>query len=102
VFENVYVEGRGWGWERHTVTLRPPSRWHSVGHGNYPESVLDYTLTVLSPQATQFDLRWRSRPVGLARGPRPSARAVERYVATLRKRRGRAIVSEFRRSGRDP
>ncbi|HYB03727.1 MAG TPA: hypothetical protein VED17_04650 [Nitrososphaerales archaeon] len=36
VFENLYDVGKGWGWERHTVMLKPPDAWHSEGWGNYP------------------------------------------------------------------
>ena len=97
VFENVYDEGKGWGWERHVVTLQPPNRWHSEGHGNYHESVLNYQLTPLSAEATRFEMRWKSRPVGLFRGARPRAPVIERYVEQLWKKRARALESEYRR-----
>ena len=99
VFENVYDQGRGWGWERHTVTLHPPDRWHSEGRGNYHESILDYKLSPLSEDRTRFEMHWRSRPVGLSVGPRPSAKIIERSVENLWRKRARALATEFRRSG---
>ena len=96
VFENLYDEGHGWGWERHVVSLFPPNRWHSVGVGNFHESILDYTLTPVSPTRTRFDMRWKSRPPGLARGSRPPIREVEAYVSDLWTRRARALRQEYR------
>lgn len=96
VFENLYDAGRGWAWERHVVTLRPPNRWHSEGWGNYHESLLDYELVPLSEETTRLTMRWRSRPVGLASGPRTPRRAVERYVTTLWERRAKALGTEYR------
>lgn len=96
VLENLYDVGKGWGWERHVVTISPPSRWHSEGFGNYHESILDYTLTALSPTRTRLDMRWKSRPTGLARGPRPAIHAVEAHVSELWAHRARALEREYR------
>jgi len=98
VFENVYDVGKGWGWERHTVTLYPPNRWHSDGVGNYQESVLDYELTPLGAGRTRLDMRWRSRPVGLSRGSRTPGEVIERYVSGLWKKRARALAADYRAS----
>lgn len=95
VFENLYDEGRGWGWEHHRVTLLPPNRWHCEGNGNYQQSILDYTLTKLSGDRTRFDMRWRSRPIGLAQGARPLKPAVEAYVTKLWTRRARALERDY-------
>ncbi len=96
VFENLYDHGAGWAWERHTVTLRPPDRWHSDGYGNYHEVHLDYHLTPLERDRTRFDMRWSSKPTGLSRGPRSPEKAVERFVHRLWRLRGRALEREFR------
>lgn len=98
VFENLYDDGKGWGWERHVVTLHPPNRWHCVGRGNHGESVLDYSLTALSDRRTRFEMRWRSRPVGPDQGPRPTVNRVERYVTQLWKRRARFLERDYRSS----
>lgn len=97
VFENLYDEGKGWGWERHVVTLFPPRRWHCEGKGNHHESVLDYTLTALPRDRTRFNMRWRSRPVGPTAGRRPSAAVVEGYVAQLWRRRAKFLERDYRR-----
>lgn len=102
VFENLYEEARGWGWERHTVSLKPPTRWHSVGKGNRHESVLDYKLTGLPDGRTRFDMRWKSRPTPLAEGSRPSAHDVESYVKGLWQKRARAMERDYQQTaGRD-
>lgn len=98
VFENLYRAGRGWGWERHVVTLHPPNRWHSEGKGNYQESVLDYELAELPGNRTRFNMRWRSRPIGLAKGRRASKELVEGYVARLWRLRAKALEHEYRKS----
>ena len=100
VFENLYDEGRGWGWERHIVTLHPPNRWHCEGKGNHQESILDYTLTALPGSRTRCDMRWRSRPVAHSRAARPSAVDVESYVTGLWKKRARSLKREYQQSGR--
>lgn len=102
VFENLYQVGKGWGWERHEVTLFPPRQWHSEGKGNYHESVLDYELRERPGGRTQFRMSWRSRPIGLGRGPRPDRRLVERYVTSLWKRRAKVLAREYRQSRRKP
>jgi hypothetical protein len=67
----------GWRWSRHTVTLRPPNRWHSDSVGSHRELSIDYALTALGPERTRLDLRWRRRPTAL--GPRRvSKRTTER------------------------
>lgn len=95
VFENLFDVGRGWGWERHIVTLLPPNRWHSAGRGNYQESVLDYRLRPLSGDRTRFTIRWKSRPMGRSEGSRPSAASIEGYVEKLWKRRARALERAY-------
>jgi len=97
IFENVYDEGRGWAWERHTVTLRPPDRWRSDGWGNYHEVHLDYRLTERPGGGTRFEMRWRSRPAGLARGPPPTRARVERFVLELWRRRRSVLERDYRR-----
>jgi hypothetical protein len=100
VFENLYNHGAGWAWERHSVTLRPPDRWHSDGFGNYHEAHLDYHLSELPGNRTQFDMRWTSRPIGLSTGPRSPSGTVERFVQRLWRIRGRALERDYRKSGR--
>jgi hypothetical protein len=95
VFENLYKVEKGWGWERHVVTLMPPNRWHSEGTGNYSDSTLDYTLSQLSAGKTKLDMRWRSRPTHLSR-ERSSRAVVERFVTRLWRRRARALEREYR------
>lgn len=98
VFENLYDEGPGWGWERHTVTLRPPDRWHSDGLGNYQEAHLDYRLIGLPGGRTRLEMRWRSRPAGLARGRRASRATIERFVRDLWRLRRSVLERAYRRS----
>jgi hypothetical protein len=98
VFENLYDHGKGWAWERHSVALKPPNRWHSDGYGNYREAHLDYELTELPGNRTRFDLRWVSRPIGLSTGPRSPTAAVERFVEKLWRTRGRALERDYRKS----
>jgi hypothetical protein len=98
VFENLYDHGAGWGWERHTVTLSPPNRWHSDGYGNYHETHLDYQLTELPGDRTRFDMRWRSKPTALSHGSRAADAVVERFVLRLWRLRGRALERDYRRS----
>jgi hypothetical protein len=100
VFENLYDHGAGWAWERHTVTLSPPDRWHSDGFGNYHETHLDYRLTELPRGWTRFDMRWWSKPTGLSRGPRTAEAVVERFVLRLWRLRARALEHDYRRSVR--
>lgn len=97
-FENLYDQGRGWAWERHVVTLIPPRRWHAEGVGNYQESVLDYELTAVAPDRTRFDMRWKSRPIGLSEGPRPRKSFIEAYVTGLWTERAKALEAEYRLS----
>jgi hypothetical protein len=98
VFENLYEHGAGWAWERHTVTLSPPNRWHSDGIGNYHATHLDYRLTELTKDRTRFDMRWRSKPTELSRGPRSPEAVVERFVLRLWRLRRRALERDYRRS----
>ena len=98
IFENVYDEQGGWGWERHTVTLLPPTRWHSDGFGNYGESHLDYRLSELPGGRTLFDMNWVSRPNALDSGPRPTKEVVERFVRLLWRRRARVLERDYRTS----
>lgn len=98
VFENLYDEDRGWGWERHTVSLKPPTAWRSVGKGNRSESILDYKLAGLADERTRFDMRWKSRPTPLAKGSRPSDHAVENYVTKLWRKRARAMERDYRQA----
>ncbi len=98
VFENLYDHGSGWAWERHTVALIPPDRWHSNGYGNYHEAHLDYHLTELPGNRTRLDMRWVSKPTGLSTGPRTPRATVERIVQHLWRIRGRALEKDYRRS----
>jgi hypothetical protein len=98
VFENIYDEGKGWAWERHTVTLKPPDRWHSDGLGNYNEAHLDYQLNELPRGRTEFEMRWRSRPTPLLRGKLPTKHAAERFVRELWRRRGQVLEREYRKT----
>lgn len=98
VFENLYDHGKGWAWERHSVTLKPPDTWHSDGYGNYHEAHLDYHLTELPGNRTQLDMRWVSRPIGLSTGERSPTSVVERFVQRLWRIRSRALEREYRRS----
>jgi hypothetical protein len=98
VFENLFNVGKGWGWERHVVTLAPLDRWRSLGKGNFQESTLSYRLKRLPRDRTQFLLRWRSRPTGLSSGPRASKKAVEAYVTGLWRRRARSLERDYRRT----
>jgi len=100
VFENLYDVGGGWGWERHTVTLVPPDRWHSHGIGNYHESVLDYALTAIDNHRTRLDMRWKTRRRGPSRGPRASGSRVEAYVAGLWRKRARHLERAYRQRRR--
>jgi hypothetical protein len=95
IFENLYNVGKGWGWERHTVTLAPPDRWHSDGIGAFFESHLDYRLRELPGNRTRFEMTWSSRPMPWYRGPRGSRRAVEAFVTMLWERRARAMRREY-------
>jgi hypothetical protein len=97
VFENMYDEGRGWAWERHTVTLKPPNRWHSDGFGNYHEAHLDYRLKELPNDRTEFDMRWRSRSTSLSKGRLPPRETVERFVQELWHRRGQVLEREYQK-----
>ncbi|MGC2288786.1 MAG: hypothetical protein WA688_02890 [Thermoplasmata archaeon] len=101
IFENIYDHGAGWAWERHTVTLSPPDRWHSDGYGNFHEAHLDYRLTELSGNQTQFDMRWKSKPTVLSTGARSPTAEVERFVQRLWRIRGRALEREYRTSKRN-
>jgi hypothetical protein len=98
VFENLYDVGKGWGWERHVVTLLPPNRWHCEGKGNQDEAILDYELRPLSKETTRFDMRWKSRPIGSAHGRRTPASIIEEYVTKLWKKRAGALEHEYRKS----
>lgn len=95
VFENLYDIGKGWGWERHTVTLNPPNAWHSEGRGNYSESSLDYKLRELPDNNTKLDMRWRSRPGPMSTGRRGSVRSIENYVRLLWQQRAKFVEKEF-------
>lgn len=100
VFENLYDVGKGWGWERHVVALRPPNAWHCEGWGNYHEVVLDYKLTEVDTERTRFDMTWRSRPTHRSHGPRTPSSVVEAFVENLWAKRARALEREYRRAVR--
>ena len=97
VFENLYDVGKGWGWERHVVTLKPPNSWHSYGWGNHSESFLDYKLRDLPNGRTKLDMRWKSRPGMLSEGRRPSKHSIEEYVTRLWRRRAKFVERDFKR-----
>lgn len=99
VFEDLESTSSGWEWTHHTVSLRPPNRWHSDGVGNYRDVRIDYELTRLAPERTRIDLTWKRRWTGLA-GKEPSKRSVE--VGTLRAWRhfAKSIEADYRRSRR--
>ena len=100
VFENLYDEGNGWGWERHVVTLKPPDGWHSEGWGNHSVSSIDYKLTRLSEEETRFDMNWKSKPGMTSHGKGPSKIFIERYVAKVWRKRAKYIEAEFRKESK--
>ncbi|MGI0070622.1 MAG: SRPBCC family protein [Thermoplasmata archaeon] len=97
VFEDLTDSDSGWSWRRHTVTLRPPNRWHSDSLGSHRDAALDYELTALSPERTRLDLRWRRRPTVLGR--RLSKREAEGPATQGWRHLGRALEQEYRRTG---
>jgi len=98
VFENVYDHGKGWAWERHSVTLMPPDRWHSDAYGNYHEVHLDYRLRGLPDGRTRFEMRWRSRPLGPSGKELAPRRSVERFVRRLWRLRARVLERDYQKS----
>ena len=95
IFENLYNVGNGWGWERHTVRLSPPDRWHSDGIGSFHESHLDYRLSEPPGDQTKFDMSWTSSPMPWHEGGRTPREVVENYVVKLWQRRAKPMSREY-------
>ncbi len=100
IFENLYDVGRGWSWERHTVTLKPPDAWHSEGWGNYSVSFIDYKLSELSNDRTKLDMRWKSKSGMLSEGKKPSRHLIEDYVKVLWRHGAKFVERDFKRFAR--
>lgn len=95
IFENLYNEGKGWGWERHVVRLKPPRAWHSDGIGSSFESHLDYRLTARPGDRTLFDMKWSSKPMPWCQGGRATPGLVEAWVARLWVAREKAMRPDY-------
>ncbi|HYA54671.1 MAG TPA: hypothetical protein VEG42_03605 [Thermoplasmata archaeon] len=101
VYEDLEETPNGWAWSRHTVTLRPPDRWHSDSVGNYREWSLDYSLRGLSDERTELTLRAVRRPVGLG-SKNPPKLAQERAMRQGWKNFGKTLESDYRSTVRHP
>jgi len=97
VYEDVEELPQGWSWRRHTVTLSPPSRWHSDSVGNYRNFVLDYELRSLPDGRTEMRFRGRRRP-GLLPVKAPSAKAFYRSMERSWRLFRRQLESDYRRA----
>lgn len=95
VFEDLYTRPTGWLWQRATITLRPPDRWHADIHGNLRDWTLDYELRAIGKERTELTIRGRRRP--FEKGTRnPARRGIEREIATGWKHFGAALEREYR------
>jgi len=99
VFEDLWPEGRGWGWRHTRVTLRPPYRWHADSFGSAREASLDYRVAELEGGRTRFELVVHRRPSPV-QPDQPSHAAFEEELRTLWGHYGRAMRRDFRRSKR--
>lgn len=62
VYEDLWREGRGWGWRRQTVTLEPPNRWYADSFGNVRHAEIDYRLSELPGKRCRLDIVMHRRP----------------------------------------
>ena len=99
VMEDLWSEGRGWGWRRSVVTLAPPNRWHADSYGSFRDASIDYALTRGAPDRTRFDLSMRRRP-SAAFPHQPSRAALEGELREMWTNYGRAMLRDYRRAVR--
>lgn len=99
VFEDLWPEGRGWGWRHTRITLRPPGRWHADSFGSAREASIDYRVEELPGGRTQFDLVMRRRPSPV-RPTQPTRAELDRELRAMWTHYGRAMARDFRASRR--
>lgn len=97
VYEDLMDSPTGWFWSRHTVSLRPPDRWHSDTVGSHREMSLDYKLSPLPNDRTRLTLTARRRPMGLGTSNVPKSKW-EPGVAQSWVVLGKSLEREYRKS----
>jgi hypothetical protein len=99
VYEDLYETPKGWTWSRHTVTLRPPRRWHSESVGSHRTWSLDYELRPLPDGRTELTLRGDRRATDVG-GKNPPRAVLERDIRDAWRNFGRELEKDYR--GRKP
>jgi len=98
VFEDLQDMKDGWSWQRATVTLIPPDRWHMDNIGNRRDVTADYVLSRLPRDQTELDLRWKVRPKTAAVA-KITKNERERSVEDMWRKFAEVLERDYRRTG---
>ena len=96
IFEDLQEMRDGWSWQRATVILYPPNRWHMDNIGNRRDVKADYVLTLVG-ERTRLHLRWKVWPKTVA-ASKLSKTNRERSVASAWKKLGAALERDYKRN----
>jgi hypothetical protein len=95
VYEDLWREGRGWGWRHQLVTLDPPNHWHADSYGNIRHADVDYRLSELPGGRSRMDIVFRRRPSPVY-PKQPSQAAWHADLEHMWTNYHRAMVRDFR------
>lgn len=101
VFEDLEEMRDGWSWQRATISLNPPNRWHMDNFGNRRDVKADYVLSSLAGDQTQLKLRWKVWPKTPMAAKLTKADR-ERAVISMWKRFTTAMEKDYRQSHPKP
>ncbi len=99
VYEDLWSEGKAWGWRRQVVRLEPPNHWHADSYGNVRHADVDYRLTELPGGRSRFDLVMKRRP-SPAYPRQPSRAAWTADLQHMWTNYHRAMVRDYRAAQR--
>ena len=97
IFEDLQEMQDGWSWQRATVSLYPPNRWHMDNIGNHRDVKADYVLTGAPEDRTRLHLRWKVWPKTAA-ASKLTRTERERSVASAWKKFAAALETDYKRS----
>ena len=95
IFEDLQEMRDGWSWQRATVSLYPPNRWHMNNIGNRRDVKADYILTNLADGRTRLYLSWKVWPKTPAASKLSKADR-ERSVSSAWKKFGVALEKDYK------
>jgi hypothetical protein len=99
LYEDLWEEGKGWGWRRNVVTLMPPDHWHADSYGTFRTGSIDYRLGALPGDRCSFELVMRRRP-SEAFPKQPAKGPFEADLRKMWRNFGRAMAQEYRAAQR--